>query len=86
MSGGAAADETRQVKNSAMGFGIVQRTFRNRVFCHFLKAQGLGTKLHLIGAMQFGLAAFVFDRERALSLGAIDELHQIGHPGQVQPG
>ena len=41
--------------------------------------------LNLIGAVQLGLTALVFDGKGDLALGCRREFDQIGHAGQVQP-
>ena len=71
--------------DAALCLGIEQRTLWDRTAGHFLKTQRLRAKLHLVGAVQLGLAALVFDGKGGLSVRTGNELDQIGSAGQVQP-
>jgi hypothetical protein len=71
--------------HAASGFPVEQRALGHRPRGHFLQAQRLGAKLHLIGAVLLRLAALEFDGVGGLAAVATAELHQVGDAHEIEP-
>ena len=63
---------------------IEQGPFGNRAAGHLLKAERLRAELGLIGAVELGLAALVFDGIGRLAVPRFVKLDEIGDAGELQ--
>lgn len=66
---------------AAARYPVEEKAFGNRYGEHLFEAEGLGAELDFIGAVGFGLSAFVFDGDDE-SIGM--ELHDIALTGQPE--